>query len=142
LIILAIGLFIVDAFASTHGVLTAGGIISFFLGSLMLFDRAGPAYRLSLALIIPATVVTALFFLFVITAGLRAQLLPRRVGRESMLGQMASALTPIDANSGKVFVEGEYWNALSDVPIAQGQSVEIIAMEGLTLKVKPKSDKQ
>ncbi len=139
LIVLAIALFIIDAFATTHGILTAGGVISFFLGSLMLFDNAGPAYRLSLALIIPATVVTTLFFLFVITAGLRAQFLPKRVGRESMLGQTANALTPIDTKSGKVFVEGEYWNALSDVPIAQGQPVEIVAIEGLTLKVKPKS---
>ena len=39
LIVLAVGLFVMDVFAPTHGVLTAGGIISFFLGSLMLFDR-------------------------------------------------------------------------------------------------------
>ena len=50
LIVLAVGLFVTDLFAPTHGVLTAGGIISFFLGSLMLFDTAGPAFRLSLGL--------------------------------------------------------------------------------------------
>ena len=54
---LAIVLFIIDAFAPTHGVLTAGGIVAFFLGSLMLFDKAGPYYRLSLAVIVPATLV-------------------------------------------------------------------------------------
>ena len=44
----------------------------------------------------------------------------------------------IDAASGKVFVEGEYWNAVSEVPIEPGHPVEIVAVNGLTLKVKPK----
>src|SRR5208283_3640838 len=75
LILLAVALFIIDVFAVTHGILTGGGIIAFFLGSIMLFDRE-PAFQLSLGLIIPATVLTAVFFLFVIGAGLRAQFLP------------------------------------------------------------------
>ena len=49
LIGLAVVLFIVDIFAPTHGVLTFGGIVAFFLGALMLFNRADPAFRLSLA---------------------------------------------------------------------------------------------
>ena len=55
-----------------------------------------------------------------------------------MLGKTAPALARIDAASGKVFVEGEYWNAVSEVPIEPGQPVEIVAIDGLTLKVKPK----
>ncbi len=80
LIGLAVGLFIIDIFAPTHGVLTAGGIIAFFLGALMLFNHAGPGYNLSLAWIIPATVVTAAFFIFVVGSGFaRAiQARPRR----------------------------------------------------------------
>ena len=138
LIGLAVALFIGDVFAPTHGVLTTGGIISFFLGALMLFNRSDAAFRLSLAYIIPATVVTALFFLFVVGKGLRAQWLPVRSGSETMLGKTAPALAHIDASGGRVFVEGEYWNATSDVPIEQGQPVEITAVEGLTLRVKPK----
>lgn len=139
LIILSIGLFIADVYASSHGVLTAGGIISFFLGALMLFNRTEPAFRLSLSIIVPATVVTAAFFIFVVGAGLRAQLLPVRAGREAMLGKVVPALGRIDANGGKVFVEGEYWNAVSDVAVEKGQPVEVIGVEGLTLKVKPKT---
>lgn len=138
LIVLAIGLFIADVYATTHGVLTVGGVVAFFLGALMLFDRAEPAYRLSLSIIVPATVVTALFFIFVIGAGLRAQLLPVRAGGEAMLGKVVRAHEPIDATGGRVFIEGEYWNAVSDVPIERGQPVEIVAIEGLTLRVKPK----
>jgi membrane-bound serine protease (ClpP class) len=101
LIGVAVVLFIVDVFAPTHGVLTFGGIVAFFLGALMLFDRSEPAFRLSLAYIIPATLVTAAFFIFVVGAGLRAQRLPARTGQEAMLGRPASALTRIDHNQGK-----------------------------------------
>jgi membrane-bound serine protease (ClpP class) len=55
-----------------------------------------------------------------------------------MLGKTAPALARIDGNSGKVFVEGEYWNAVSEALIEPGQAVEIVAVEGLTLKVKLK----
>jgi membrane-bound serine protease (ClpP class) len=113
--------------------------VSFFLGALMLFDRADPAFRLSLSLIISATVVTALFFIAIVGAGLRAQFLPVRAGRETMLGKVTPALARIDASGGKVFIEGEYWNAVSETVVEKGQPVEVIGFDGLTLKVKPKT---
>jgi len=85
-------------------------------------------------------VVTVLFFLFVVGAGLKAQLLPVKTGREAMIGQTTRALTKIDRDGGKVFIEGEYWNAVSDEAIQEGETVEIIAIEGLTLKVRPKKE--
>jgi membrane-bound serine protease (ClpP class) len=137
LVLLAVILFAVDLYSPTHGVLTAGGIIAFFLGVLMLFNRAGPAYHLPVIYVVTATAVTALFFLFVAGAGIRAQRLPVRAGRETMLGRITLAVAPIDAANGKVFVEGEYWNAVSDSPIAQDQPVKVVGIEGLTLKVRP-----
>jgi membrane-bound serine protease (ClpP class) len=139
LIVLAVALFVADVFAPTHGILTAGAIISFFLGSLMLFDTPEPVLRLSLTFIVPATLLTALFFIFVVGAGLRAQFLPVKVGKETLLGQTARASRPINGEQGKVFVEGEYWNAVSDDVISEGQPVEIVAIDGLTLKVKAKA---
>ncbi len=139
LIGLAAILFIIDIFAPTHGVLTAGGIVSFFLGALMLFNHAGPAFKLSLGYILFATLLTAAFFSFVVGAGLRAQRLPVRAGRETMLGKVVPALEAIDANGGKVFIEGELWNAVSQTAVEKNQTVEIVAVEGLTLKVKPKT---
>jgi membrane-bound serine protease (ClpP class) len=136
---LAVVLFIVDVFAPTHGVLTAGGIVSFFLGALMLFDRNDAAFRLSLAYIVPATVLTAAFFIFIAGAGLRAQFRPVQSGRETMPGKTANAISRIAADGGKVFIEGEYWNAVSETPVEAGQTVEVIGVEGLTLKVKPKN---
>jgi membrane-bound serine protease (ClpP class) len=138
LIALAIMLFIFDVYATTHGVLTVGGVIAFLIGSLMLFNRADPLYRLSLNYIIPATLITAAFFVFVIGKGLRAQLLPVKVGTETMVGKNVTALTPIDSRGGRIFVEGEYWDAVSDTPIEKGEGAEIAAVQGLTVRLKSK----
>jgi membrane-bound serine protease (ClpP class) len=138
LIALAVVLFIIDVYTPTHGVLTGGGIVAFFLGALMLFNRANPAFHLPLSYVIGGTTLTACFFLFIVGAGLRAQRLPVRVGRETMLGKITSAAGRIDASGGKVFVEGEWWNAVSETPVEDGQPVEIIGIDGLTLKVKRK----
>src|SRR5437762_1261357 len=138
LIALALMLFVFDVYATTHGVLTVGGIIAFLVGSLMLFNRGDPLYRLSLNYIVPATLVTAAFFIFVIGKGLRAQLLPVKVGKETLIGKTVTALTPIDSRGGWIFVEGEYWNALSDRPIEKGEQAEIAAVQGLTVKLKTK----
>jgi len=140
LIALALMLFIFDVYAPTHGVLTMGGIISFLIGSLMLFNRADPLFRLSLSYIIPATLVTALFFVFLIGKGLRAQLLPIKAGAETLIGKTVTTLTAIDSRGGRIFVEGEYWNAASDSPIEKDEVVEIAAVQGLTLKVKTKGE--
>jgi membrane-bound serine protease (ClpP class) len=139
LILLAVALFIIDIFAPTHGVLTGGGIVAFFLGALMLFNHAPTVYRLPMSWIISSTLVTALFFIFVISKGIRAQFKPVQAGRETMLGQTVKALLRIDAQGGKVFIEGEHWNAVSEVPIEAGQPVVVTGIEGLTLKVKPKN---
>ncbi len=138
LIALAFVLFIFDVYTPTHGVLTVGGIAAFLIGSLMLFNRADPLFRLSLGFIIPATLVTAAFFVFVIGKGLRAQLLPVKVGKETLIGRTVTALTPIDSRNGRIFVEGEYWNAISDAPIEKGEEAEVAAVQGLTIKLKRK----
>ena len=140
LIALAIILFVFDVYAPTHGVLTVGGVIAFLIGSLMLFNRADPLFRLSLNYIIPATLVTAAFFVFVIGKGLRAQLLPVKVGAQTLIGKTVTALTPIDSRGGWIFVEGEYWNAISDTPMDKGEVAEIATVQGLTVKLKPKGE--
>jgi membrane-bound serine protease (ClpP class) len=139
LIGLAVILFLADVFSPTHGVLTAGGVLAFFLGAMMLFSQAGPGFGLSLLWILPATIFTAAFFMFVVGKGIRAQFKPVRAGVETMLGKTVNALSRIDAAGGKVFIEGEHWNAVSETPVEAGQAVEITGIVGLTLKVKPKN---
>jgi membrane-bound serine protease (ClpP class) len=139
LILLAVALFIIDIFAPTHGVLTGGGIVAFFLGALMLFNHAPTGYHLPMSWIVSSTLVTALFFIFVVSKGIRAQFRPVQAGKETMLGRTVKALSRIDSQGGRVFIEGENWNAVSETPVEAGQPVEVIGIEGLTLKVKPKN---
>ncbi len=56
-----------------------------------------------------------------------------------MIGQTVAALSRIDSAGGRVFIEGENWSAVSETPVETGQPVEVTAIEGLTLKVKPKT---
>lgn len=139
LVLFAVGLFVTDIFAPTHGVLTGGGIIAFFLGVLMLFNHEPKVYQLPMTWAISVTLVTAAFFVFFVSKGIRAQLLPKRVGTEMMIGKIVAAKSQIDIAGGHVFIEGELWKAVSETPVEAGQNVEIIGIEGLTLKVKPKN---
>lgn len=139
LIGLAVLLFIADVYAQTHGVLTTGGIVAFFLGALMLFNHSAPGYQLSLRWIIPATVLTTAFFIFIVSKGIGAQFKPAQTGTQTMVGKIVPAQSRIDSAGGRVFIEGEIWNARSDAAVEPGQPVEITAVEGLTLKVKPKA---
>ena len=139
LIGLAVLLFIADVFAATHGILTTGGILAFFLGALMLFNHGEAGYHLPLIWIISATLVTALFFIFIVGKGIGAQFKPAQTGTGTMIGKTVNAQSRIDSAGGKVFIEGEIWNAVSATPVETGQPVEITAVTGLTLQVKPKT---
>jgi membrane-bound serine protease (ClpP class) len=134
---LALLLFIADTFAPTHGVLTAGGIVAFFLGALMLFNHAGPGYQLSLRWILPGTLLTAAFFIFVVSKGVAAQRRPATTGIEALIGRQVDAQSRIDSSGGRVFIEGETWQAVSDVPVDSGRPVTVTGVRGLILLVKP-----
>jgi membrane-bound serine protease (ClpP class) len=120
--------------------LTAGGIVAFFLGALMLFNHEPSGYSLPVTWVVAATLVTAAFFIFFVSKGISAQFLPKRSGVETMIGKTVSAQSRIDTAGGKVFIEGELWKAVSETPVEAGQNVEVTGLEGLTLKVKPKTN--
>jgi len=139
LIVIAIIFFILDLQIVSHGILTIGGIISLTMGSLMLFSTPGAAhyYRISLVLVISVVAATTLFFLFAITAGLRAQRKVPVTGVEGMIGQMGMVRTRLDPQ-GTVLVMGEYWNAVSSdgEAIEKGEKVEVVELDRRTVKVK------
>jgi len=83
--------------------------------------------------------LTTLFFVFIVSKGIAAQFRPAQTGTGTMLGKIVAAQSRIDSAGGKVFIEGEIWNALSATPVEAGQLVEIVGVSGLTLQVKPKN---
>ena len=129
-------LFIADIKVPSHGVLTAGGIASFVIGSLLLTERQAPFLRISLTLIVTMGALTAVFFGFAVGAGIRAQRRKVTTGREGLVGAVGVARSQLNPE-GTVFVQGEIWTAESvDGVIPAGSRVRVTQVEGLRLRVK------
>jgi membrane-bound serine protease (ClpP class) len=135
LIILGVGLFIAEAFITSHGVLGIGGAIAMAIGSVMLIESPSPYLRISWAVIVPVVALSALLFIITVTLAVRVHREKADTGKEGMLGLEGEAKTDISA-SGQIFVRGEYWSAWSEAPIQKGERVRVEAVEGLKLKVK------
>ena len=137
LIGLAIVLFLAEAVTPTFGLLLTGGAVAFFLGALMLFQDLPEGMQISWRWLVPATIVTVLFFAWIVTEGIRIQFEGPRTGIESMVGRRAEVVDAVGPSGGRVFVDGEYWNAVSDREIEEGQQCEIEEISGLRMKVRP-----
>jgi len=135
LIVLGIILFIIDVKAATHGVLTTGGLVAMFIGSLMLFDYENPAMRVSLQVIIPVVLAMGLFFLLATWLSIRTLFRRPVSGAVGLIGEKGDARTNVDSNGGRVFVAGAHWNALSQTPISSGSKIVVTGLDGMTLNV-------
>jgi membrane-bound serine protease (ClpP class) len=136
LILLAVVLFIAEIKVVSYGLLTVGGVVSLIFGMLLLFKTAEPALRVSLEVIFGLAAFAAVVVTAVVLLVLRARRNPVRTGSEGLLHQAGRVVSEL-APRGKVFVHGEIWHAVSDVPVASGQPVEVIAVEGMLLRVRP-----
>jgi membrane-bound serine protease (ClpP class) len=141
LIILAIVMFLLEIKIPSGGLLTIGGVISMLIGSIMFIDSPLPFMRVSISVIIPAVIVTALFFMFAVGMGLKAQRRKVATGGKGIIGEIGVAKSDISDN-GSVFVHGEHWNAFSDENIPVNSRVEVVEIHGMILKVKMRDQKE
>jgi membrane-bound serine protease (ClpP class) len=136
MILVAFGLFAAEAKLASHGVLTTGGIVLMTLGALMLVDSPIPEMRVhvltALAVSIPLGLITA----FLMGIALRARRNKITTGEQGLIGEIGLAQTALSP-SGKVFVHGELWDAVSPVNIPAGGQVVVRRVEGLVLRVEP-----
>jgi len=138
LILLAVGLFIAEYFTTSFGLLTAGGVASMVMGSLILFSHS-PGIEVNRGLIAGVTVGITAFAIFVIGAIVRGQKRRKATGAEGMIGKIALAKTPLDP-TGTVRAQGELWTAASEGGrVAPGEEVIITKVEELKLWVAKKS---
>jgi membrane-bound serine protease (ClpP class) len=122
---------------TSYGLLTIGGVISLILGSMMLIDSPAPELQLSLSLVISVVVGFTAIAAFLVRLALKAQRMPAVTGVEGMLNAPGAALTAIGSDeSGSVMVRGEVWQAVSDEPLARGDRVRVVKVDGLTLTVR------
>jgi membrane-bound serine protease (ClpP class) len=139
LIIFAIILFILEVKIVSHGVLAIGGVVAMTIGSLMLFESAGPFMRLSLYLVVPAVAITALFFSLTIGLALKAYRRRPVTGVEGLIRAEGTAGTEITKKGGTVYIHGEIWSAYADDVIPKGEKVVVDSVSELTIKVRKKT---
>ena len=138
LIILSVVLFILEVKIASHGALTIGGVVALFLGSIMLIntDSFMEAVEISMELIILVVVLTAAFFIFAVSMGIKAQRKKPTTGMEGLIGETGRTVTKLSP-SGKIKIHGEFWNAeCLNGEIEVDTEVEVTAVKNLLLKVK------
>jgi membrane-bound serine protease (ClpP class) len=136
LILLAILLFIAEIKVPSFGLLTVGGVVSLALGGLLLFKSPVPALRVSLDMIAGVALVALIVVAGLVRLAVKAQRNKVRTGSEGLVGEVGQAVAEIDPQ-GKVFVHGEYWNAVAAEPIPASAAVEVTGVRGMLLTVRP-----
>jgi membrane-bound serine protease (ClpP class) len=137
LMLLAAAFFAAEPFVTSHGALALAGATCFVIGSLMLFDPAGPHYQVSLWVSLAIAGTFVLFTAVAVTKIVQARRRRPTTGKEELVGQTGVVRRALDP-SGLVFVHGELWQARSDGDtIAVGEAVVVEGLEdGLVLQVR------
>ena len=135
LLLSAFGMFVLEAKFGTHGILATGGAVAMVLGAVMLVDSPVPEMRVhwgtAIALALPFSAITV----FLLSLALRARRNKVATGSEGIIGETGAAVTEL-APEGKIFVHGEYWDAVSSRPVAIGARVRVTAIDKLKLTVE------
>ncbi|MEE4302677.1 MAG: nodulation protein NfeD [Wenzhouxiangella sp.] len=137
LMLLGFALIAVELFVPSLGILGIGGVVAVVVGSVILMDSDVPGMGINTGLIAAMGLVSALLFLVIVYLAAKAFRRPQVAGREALPGHRAEAISDFHDGEGRVHLEGEDWSAESEHPIAKGQEVEIIDVDGLVLKVRP-----
>jgi membrane-bound serine protease (ClpP class) len=138
LLLLAVALFILEAKFASHGILGVGGTVSMILGALLLVDSPLPELRIHLSTAVGLALPFAIITTFLVSLVIRARANKVVTGAQGMLDELGVAHTAL-APAGKVFVHGEYWDAVSSAPVEAGARVRVTDIQALTLKVEPVS---
>lgn len=140
LIVVAMLLMVAEAFVPSFGILGIGGVVGFILGSVFLVDDAeGLGLSVSLWTIIPSALFLISFVFFVVYVLLKVRREKKMTGVSSMIGRSAEVVGDFTGDRGRVYIDGEYWNAKkvnSSAQFEQGQEVYIKKVDGLLLHVE------
>jgi membrane-bound serine protease (ClpP class) len=139
LIITAFVLFILELKFQSFGLLTLGGIVSFFIGATILFDSPLPGGGIPISTIIVIIIFVLAFVFLVVRAVFNVHTSQVTTGFEGMIGETGTALNDF-SKKGKISIHGEIWNAESDFPVKEGDQLIVEEVLGMVLKVKIKNN--
>ena len=135
LLILALTLFVLEAKIASHGILGTGGTVAMVLGAVLLIDGP-PELRIHLTTALAVGLPFALITMFLMTLVIRSRTARVAGGEAALINLIAQARTAL-APAGKVFVHGEYWDAVSTVAVEPGSQVRVVGIDGMKLRVEP-----
>lgn len=134
LIIFGLGLMITEAFLPSFGILGIGGIAAFVIGSIFLIDTDVDVFRVSLPLIVAIASFTALIIAITLRIFIKIKHKVPVSGIQTFVGMMGESMGSFN-ETGMVKVQGELWQARTDTPLHEGDSIKVLAVDGLKLKV-------
>jgi membrane-bound serine protease (ClpP class) len=136
MIIASFAMFILEAKLQTHGIVGAGGIVLMVLGALLLVDGPIPQMRVQLWAALAVAIPIGTITVFLMTIALKARRNKVVTGVQGMIGEVAIVCAPLTP-AGKVFVQGELWDAVSPANVDAGRRVIVRRVENLVLYVEP-----
>jgi len=139
LILVGVALMAAEAFAPSFGALGLGGIAAFIFGAIIMFDTNVPGFGISYAFVIGTALVFAVLVVWLLGYLLKLRRRGAVSGAESIVGGIATAVEDFTGD-GKVWLEGEAWQARCALPLMKNQQVVVRTMDGLVLVVDPISD--
>jgi membrane-bound serine protease (ClpP class) len=137
LIMLGIAFMIAEVYLPSFGVVGIGGVVAFMIGSVMLIDTDIPGFGIPWSVILPVGIASALFIFLVGGMALKARQRPVVSGSEELIGSLGEVLEDFDGKDGWARVHGETWHIRCKEPLAKGQRVRVLSMDGLILDVAP-----
>jgi membrane-bound serine protease (ClpP class) len=142
-ILFAILLFILEVKVTSYGVLTIGGVVSMFLGGIMLFEQT-PGFTLQVdwRVALAVALTTGAFFLFALGLAVKTRLTKPTTGKEGLISEIGEAITALKP-SGEVKIHGEIWRAMCrGENIKKGERIIVRDVVGLELIVERAPDKR
>lgn len=140
LIVIALAMFVAEAFVISYGFLTLGGAICLIVGGIMLVESPAGFMSVPFWLLLPISLATSIVSFFLVGNIVKTHRRPPLTGTEFVV-EKAVALENFPSEwgifRGQVRTHGEIWQAFSNVPIAKNETLDIVKRDGLTLKVRP-----
>jgi membrane-bound serine protease (ClpP class) len=145
LLITGIILLLAEPFVASNGIFAVGGLVALILGFLWMIDPSFTNIQMSPAVWVPAVAFLGSMVALIIYTTSRTKTLTQKLFAQMGGGELAGLygypahVTSISPNgkSGKVLIRGEIWNMESDSSVQIGQTVKLVEIHGMTLKVKP-----
>jgi membrane-bound serine protease (ClpP class) len=140
LLMLGVAMFVLEAKFASHGILGTGGTVAMVLGALLLVNGP-PEVRIHLSTALAVSIPFAIITMFLVSLVIKARANKVLMSGGGLLNEVGEARTPLSPD-GKVFVHGEYWDAVSSTPVETGGEVRVVAVDGMKLRVEPAAAKR